>query len=93
MLTIDQRFKRLGFNVGISYQVFIKDLSKNTSLIVEGTRKTGYSTYRYSFYKVTYVKGGKKIKEKVYSENVSVLRVLRQVTSFLNFIERSDSVV
>ncbi|GAJ99571.1 hypothetical protein [Geomicrobium sp. JCM 19055] len=91
MLTLDQRFKRLGFNVGISYQVFIKDLSGSTSLVVEGARITGYPTYRYSFYKVTYLPDGAKAREKIYVENESASRVLRRVTSFLDFMERSEA--
>ena len=100
MFTLTERFKRLGFVVDVpKYKkgerhyfgpVYIKDLSKNTSLIVEGYRKKGYATYRFMFYKSTFIDGGKKIREKVYLENASPLLVLQRVTSFLTYIERSS---
>ncbi|API94185.1 hypothetical protein BKP57_06670 [Virgibacillus sp. 6R] len=100
MKSIPESFKELGFTVGIPknregekhsfYQAYVKDLSKNTSLIVEGYRRQGYSTYRFSFYKATYIDNGKKINEKVYLENASPLEVLQRVTSFVDYIERSS---
>ncbi|QDI92494.1 hypothetical protein EPH95_15925 [Salicibibacter halophilus] len=86
MKTITDRFRELGFQVGVSHQVFVKDLSKNTSLIVEGERKQGYVTYRYMFYKVTYYPRGKD--EKVYMENASPRRVLHRVASFIYWLEK-----
>ncbi len=83
--TLDERFKSLGFCVGIPYQVYTLDLSRQTMLIVEGVREKGYSTYRYSFYKRTYLPNGKK-REKVYADNVSASRVLHQVASFLDYL-------
>ena len=98
MITSNERFEKLGFIADVPemrngkftepYKAYIKDLSPHTSLFVEGYKKKGYSTYRYSFYKVTYIKGGRKINQKVYAENVSLVKVLRQVTSFLHFIEK-----
>lgn len=90
--TLDERFKSLGFCVGIPYQVYTLDLSRQTMLIVEGVRKKGYATYQYSFYKRTYIPGGGKTKEKVYAENVSASRVLYHVASFLQYVnERSKA--
>lgn len=88
--TLDERFRSLGFNVGIPYQVYVLDLSRQTMLIVEGVREKGYATYRYSFYKRTYFPNGKK-REKVYAENVSASRVLHQVASFLDYIGRGEA--
>lgn len=60
-------------------------------LVVEGEKVSGYATYRYCFYKRTYLPNGKK-REKVYAENVSASRVLRQVASFLQYVnERSEA--
>lgn len=88
MKTITDRFKALGFQVGVSHQVFVKDLSKRTSLIIEGERKKGYATYRYMFYKVTYGPRGKD--EKVYVENASPSRVLHRVASLIYWLEKSE---
>ncbi|WP_188943812.1 hypothetical protein [Virgibacillus salexigens] len=85
MRTINQRFRDLGFQVGIASQVFVRDISQRTSLVVEGKRERGYSTYRYTFYKITYYPKGSY--EKVYMENVSPKRVLQRVTSFIYFME------
>ncbi|MBB6449764.1 16S rRNA G1207 methylase RsmC [Geomicrobium halophilum] len=88
MRTITERFADLGFQVGISSQVFVKDLSRNTTLVVEGERKKGYATYRYMFYKmVDYPKTQQKY-EKVYLENASPSRVLQHVTSFIYWLEK-----
>ncbi|UJL48145.1 hypothetical protein KFZ58_02390 [Virgibacillus sp. NKC19-16] len=85
MRTINQRFLGLGFQVGIPSQVFIRDISIRTSLVVEGHREKGYSTYRYTFYKITYYPKGSH--EKVYMENASPRRVLQRVASFISFLE------
>lgn len=100
MKSLANSFKDLGFISDVPrrregekhyfHLVYVKDLSKNTSLIIEGYRKKGYSTYRFSFYKATYIDNGKKINEKVYLENASPLQVLQRVTSFINYIERSS---
>lgn len=99
MQTLTQRFKKLGFTTDVAktrkgeknyfHRVYIKDLSRNTSLIVEGSLKKGYSTYRFTFYKATFLAGDRKY-EKVYLENASPAKVLRKVTSFLHYIERSS---
>lgn len=100
MKSLEKSFKDLGFFSDVSrYRkgekhyfnlVYVKDLSENTSLIVEGYRKKGYSTYRFSFYKATYIDKGRKINEKVYLENASPLQVLQRVKSLINYIERSS---
>lgn len=100
MKSLAKYFKDLGFISDVSrhregekhyfYLVYVKDLSKNTSLIVEGYRKKGYSTYRFSFYKATYIDTGRKINEKVYLENASPLQVLQRVKSYIHYIERSS---
>ncbi|KKI85326.1 hypothetical protein WZ76_15805 [Shouchella clausii] len=88
--TLDERFRALGFCVGIPYRVYTLDLSRQTMLIVEGVKMKGYATYRYTFYKRTYLPNGKK-REKVYAENVSASRVLHKVASFLDYIGRSEA--
>ncbi len=100
MKSLANSFKDLGFISDVFKRrederhyfnlVFVKDLSRNTSLIIEGYRMKGYSTYRFDFYKSTYIDGGKKVREKVYLENASPLQVLQRVTSFVNYIERSS---
>lgn len=97
--SLTESFRELGFTIGTPkykrgeriyfYHIFVKDLSKHTSLIVEGYREQGYSTYRFSFYKATYI-NGEKTREKVYLENASPLKVLQRVTSFVDYIERSS---
>ncbi|WDF05525.1 hypothetical protein [Shouchella hunanensis] len=88
--TLDERFKLLGFTVGIGSQVYVMDLSKRSMLVVEGVRKTGYSTYRYTFYKMTCLPGGGQRRLKVYEKDVSAKKVLRRVASFLAYIEQDQ---
>ena len=93
-------FQELGFTLYIPkkregekhgfHHAYVRDLSRSTCLIVEGSRKKGYSTYRFSFYKSTYVVNGVKINEQVYLENASPSEVLKKVRSYVNFIERSS---
>lgn len=100
MIGLTKRLRSLGFIADVPktiegknhyyYQAYIKDLSANTSLIVEGFRRRGYSTYRFSFYKTTFIDNGRKINEKVYLENASPLEVLQRVTSYINYMERSS---
>lgn len=98
MQTLTEHFKRLGFNAEVRCtrrkgekpyyrRAYIKDLSKNTSLIVESSLKKGYSTYRFTFYKTTFLGGGRRY-EKVYLENASPVQVLRKVTQYVKYLER-----
>ncbi|MFD1387551.1 hypothetical protein ACFQ4Z_12145 [Oceanobacillus oncorhynchi subsp. oncorhynchi] len=96
---LPKRLKRLGFIADLPetvkgkehyyYQAYVKDLSNNTSLIIEGYRKEGYPTYRFTFYKATYIKGGGKVQEKIYLYNASPIKMMQKVTSFVNHLERS----
>ncbi|MEK4303706.1 hypothetical protein [Oceanobacillus sp. FSL K6-0251] len=100
MIGLTERLKSLGFVVDVPvtekgeyhyfYHAYVKDLSSNTSLIIEGYRKKGYPTYRFTFYKATYFGGGVKVREKVYVENASPVQVIRKVTSFISWMERSN---
>ncbi|MEK4300908.1 hypothetical protein MKY30_16220 [Oceanobacillus sp. FSL W8-0428] len=99
MQSLSKRLKNLGFVADLPetvkgkkhyyYQAYIKDLSNNTSLIIEGYRKKGYPTYRFTFYKRTYFKGGGKVSEKIYLNNASPIKMMQKVTSFINYLERS----
>ncbi|SDN50924.1 hypothetical protein SAMN04488137_4705 [Fictibacillus solisalsi] len=88
MTAIDREFKRLGFNVGISLKVFVRSISKDCILVVEGSRLKGFSEYRYTFYKTKHLPDGRMTCLKVYMENESIRRVLPYVASFLSFLER-----
>ncbi|MGG1574869.1 hypothetical protein [Fictibacillus sp. NRS-1165] len=88
MTAIDSEFKRLGFNVGISLKVFVRSISKDCILVVEGSRLKGFSEYRYTFYKTKHLPDGRMTSLKVYMENESIRRVLPYVASFLSFLER-----
>ncbi|WP_145725986.1 MULTISPECIES: hypothetical protein [Bacillus subtilis group] len=87
MSNIDQRFKLLGFNVGIPSLVFVRSLSRDCMLVVEGENRKGFSEYRYTFYKTRYLPDGRMTSVKVYMENESIKRVLPRVASFLSFLE------
>lgn len=83
---MDERFLELGFTVGRGSVVYVKELSRLTMLVVEGERKKGYTTYRYTFYKVSYLPNGDRKHEKVYLKDASPRKVLQKVTSFLRYI-------
>lgn len=40
---VDKRFKSLGFNVGIPSLVFVRSLSRDCMLVVEGGRVKGFA--------------------------------------------------
>ncbi|WP_353626086.1 hypothetical protein [Bacillus sp. JCM 19041] len=88
--TLDERFKLLGFTVGIGMQVYVMDLSRRSMLVVEGVRKSGYSTYRYTFYKMTCLPGGGQRRLKVYEKDVSAKRVYTTSSIFFS-ISRAKS--
>ena len=85
---MDERFLDLGFTVGKGSIVYVKELSRLTMLVVEGERKKGYATYRYTFYKMSYLPNGDKKHEKVYIKDTSPQKVLQKVTSFLMYINK-----
>ncbi|MCM2675502.1 hypothetical protein [Alkalicoccobacillus plakortidis] len=86
--TMDEHFSALGFTVGKGSVVYVKELSKLTMLVVEGERKRGYATYRYTFYKMSYLPNGDRKQEKVYLKDASPKKVLQKVTSFLMYINK-----
>jgi len=88
MTAVDREFQRLGFTVGISSLVFIRNISRECMLVVEGSRLEGFSEYRYTFYKTKYLPNGRMTSLKVYMENESIRRVLPRVASFLSFLDR-----
>ncbi|AUZ37376.1 MULTISPECIES: hypothetical protein [Bacillus] len=92
MNLIDEKFKKLGFNVGITSLVFVRSLSRDCMLVVEGERVKGFAEYRYTFYKTRYLPDGRMTSLKVYMENQSIKRVLHRVASFLLFLEKTKQV-
>ncbi|AMK71534.1 MULTISPECIES: hypothetical protein [Bacillus] len=92
MSAVDKRFRSLGFNVGIPSLVFVRSLSRDCMLIVEGERVKGFAEYRYTFYKTRYLPDGRMTSLKVYMENQSIRRVLHRVASFLSFLERMKQI-
>ncbi|MEC2311323.1 hypothetical protein [Bacillus velezensis] len=92
MSAVDNHFKRLGFNVGIPSLVFVRSLSRDCMLVVEGERIKGFAEYRYTFYKTRYLPDGRMTSLKVYMENQSIKRVLHRVASFLSFLESTKQI-
>ncbi|AMK71136.1 MULTISPECIES: hypothetical protein [Bacillus] len=92
MSVVDNHFKRLGFNVGIPSLVFVRSLSRDCMLVVEGERVKGFAEYRYTFYKTRHLPDGRMTSLKVYMENQSIKRVLHRVASFLSFLERTKQI-
>ncbi|MBN7744403.1 hypothetical protein JYA35_17620 [Bacillus velezensis] len=92
MSAVDDQFRSLGFNVGIPSLVFVRSLSRDCMLVVEGARVKGFSEYRYTFYKTRYLPDGQMTSVKVYIENQSIKRVLLRVASFLSFLESTKQI-
>ncbi|MEC3675498.1 hypothetical protein P9176_13845 [Bacillus velezensis] len=92
MSAVDNHFKRLGFNVGIPSLVFVRSLSRDCMLVVEGERVKGFAEYRYTFYKTRYLPDGRMTSLKVYVEDQSIKRVLHRVASFLSFLESTKQI-
>ncbi|MGF7536090.1 hypothetical protein AAGG74_20840 [Bacillus mexicanus] len=92
MSAVDNHFKRMGFNVGIPSLVFVRSLSRDCMLVVEGERVKGFAEYRYTFYKTKYLPDGRMTSLKVYIENQSIKRVLHRVASFLLFLKKTKQV-
>ncbi|MDA1478038.1 hypothetical protein [Bacillus changyiensis] len=92
MSSVDNQFRRLGFTIGIPSLVFVRSLSRDCMIVVEGLRLKGFSEYRYTFYKTRYLPDGRMTSVKVYMENESIRRVLPRVASFLSFLERSKQI-
>lgn len=78
--------------MGIPSLVFVRSLSRDCMLVVEGERVKGFSEYRYTFYKTRYLPDGRMTSLKVYIENQSIKRVLHRVASFLSFLERTKQI-
>ncbi|MBV2197880.1 hypothetical protein KQR56_19435 [Bacillus velezensis] len=89
MSAVDDQFRSLGFNVGIPLLVFVRSLSRDCMLVVEGERVKGFSEYRYTFYKTRYLPDGRMTSVKVYMEKQSIKRVLHRVASFY-FIKKGE---
>lgn len=87
MSAVDEQFRSLGFNVGIPSLVFVRSLSRDCMLVVEGQRVKGFSEYRYTFYKTRYLPDGRMTSVKVYIENQAIKRVLLRVASFLTYLQ------
>ncbi|MBC2193667.1 hypothetical protein [Listeria booriae] len=96
MQTVNKAFRTLGFNIGIPYYVFTKDIGKYTMLVVEGERLRGYRTangtlvrgsseLKYTFYKARYQKhmNQKQTRYHVYCRQVSIQEVLTRVENYL----------
>lgn len=92
MSAVDDQFRSLGFNVGIPSLVFVRSLSRDCMLVVEGERIKGFAEYRYTFYKTRYLPDGRMTSLKVYMENQSIKRVLHRVASLLSFLERTKQI-
>ncbi|MDF3257417.1 hypothetical protein [Bacillus velezensis] len=92
MSAVDDQFRSLGFNVGIPSLVFVRSLSRDCMLVVEGKRVKGFSEYRYTFYKTRYLPDGRMTSVKVYIENQAIKRVLLRVASFLSFLESTRQI-
>lgn len=92
MSAVDDQFRSLGFNVGIPSLVFVRSLSRDCMLVVEGQRVKGFSEYRYTFYKTRYLPDGRMTSLKVYIENQGIKRVVHRVASFLLFLESTKQI-
>ncbi|ARF67856.1 hypothetical protein B7C51_08480 [Paenibacillus larvae subsp. pulvifaciens] len=86
MKSVNTEIKRLGFLVVVPHQMFIRDLGKYTTLIIEGKRLPKYSEYRYDFYKTTYHPRQKGTKVKVYVKEASAYKVIKKVKGFMDYI-------
>ncbi|EPD3870772.1 TPA_asm: hypothetical protein GF125_01740 [Listeria monocytogenes] len=87
-MSVNSEMKRLGFIVGLGYQVFTKELSRSTMLVVEGSEIEGYSEYRYTFYKVYYEKHKRYAKySKVFMQNESAFNIIKKVESYLDYLQ------
>ncbi|EAG7618520.1 hypothetical protein BLI29_07600 [Listeria monocytogenes] len=88
-MSVNSEMKRLEFIVGLGYQVFTKELSRSTMLVVEGSKVKGFSEYRYTFYKVYYEKQKEYAKyTKVYMRNESAFNVIRKVEKYLFYLDK-----
>ncbi|EHO5109424.1 hypothetical protein KLP99_001624 [Listeria monocytogenes] len=87
-ISVSSELKRLGFLIGIDYLVYIKELSRSTMLVVEGSKLKGHAEYKYTFYKIFYENKQSFAKYvKVYISNESALNVIRKVESYLNYLQ------
>lgn len=91
---INERLASLGFQVGIPYEAYIFTLSAITTFVLEGRRMKGYSTYRYTFYKVSYYfDDGRMCNVKVYFEDASVIDTVRSVEKIISEIKKRRETV
>lgn len=98
---VDATFRELGFNIlsrekvvqlyadfgetKLNLKVYERQLSKNVSLFVESSFQKGFSTYMYSFYKITY---SKEAVIKSFGENLSPKLVVIKVKNMIERIEK-----
>lgn len=81
----DKAMRELGFNVGISGEVYISDLSPSTSLIVE--KDNQFSLW--CFYKMSCYRRGTTYK--IYKENRLFSEVLFHVEGFISWLKIKKS--
>lgn len=87
-ISVNSEFERLGFQTGINYLVYTKDLSRSTMLVVEGAQVNGYSEYLYTFYKCYFEKNKRYARHmKVYMTNEPALNVIKKVENYLSYLQ------
>ena len=75
--------------MGIPFYVFTFDLSRQTTLILEGDIVKGCSVIKYTFYKTTYFKG-KMTRTKVYFVNKEIRTALKHIRNYQNLLAKSQ---
>ncbi|WP_260479839.1 hypothetical protein [Listeria cossartiae] len=91
--SVNTEMQQLGFTIGVSYYVFIKQIGRYTLLVVEGAKVKGYAEIRYSFYKATYDPrhGGRPSRVKIYQKDESFLTVIHSIHRFVQRINKLES--
>ncbi|MBF2389854.1 hypothetical protein IA525_03795 [Listeria seeligeri] len=92
--TLNNEMKKLGFHVFVSNAVYMRDVGKNTVLVVEAEmpdRKNipSHGVYVYTFYKAQYL-NEKLIRYKVYAERVSIRYCLMKVKKQVAFLKTHE---
>ena len=88
---LDHRLFNLGFMVGVPSKVYVRQISKEWFLVVEGERIKGYSEYRYSFYKTKFMDDGRMTSTKIFLEKSSVRQVSNKVVNYINYLEKTQN--
>lgn len=75
---VNEVLRELGFVVGIPYYVFYKDMTRYTTLLIEGQKVKGFGEIRYTLYRATYEKRfhGKMTRVYVYLDQKSVTELI-----------------